>query len=150
MSEPERTAASTTISARAMPEMMRLRRGKKSALGSVPGTCSETITPALADRRMKRGILRRVDHVEAARHHGDGAGLERGLMRRRVDAARQAGDDHVALAADLARQLPGEFPRDGGGVARAHDGDTAARQQADVALDAEHRRGVSTWRSRAG
>ena len=61
-------------------------------------------------------------------------------MRGGVDAARQAGDDHVAFAADVARQLPGEFAGNGGGVARADHGNAAAREEAGIAPDPDQRR----------
>jgi len=45
ISEPDFAAASTTTTPRAMPEMMRLRRGKWRASGSVPSGNSATIAP---------------------------------------------------------------------------------------------------------
>ena len=121
---------------------MRLRRGKKSALRLRARHLFRDDHPALADRRVKRGVLGRIDDVDAARHHGDGAGLERGLMRRRVDAARQAGDDHMAFAADLARQLPGEFPRRWRRHCARRRWPTPLRgRRLSIALDAEQRRG---------
>ena len=97
---------------------------------------------ALADRRVQALIFRRVDHVDAARHHGHRPGVERGLMRRRVDAAREAGDDGMAFAADLPRQKPGELAGDGGGIARPHHRHGAADQQLRIALHAEQGRGI--------
>jgi hypothetical protein len=43
----------------------------------------------LADGALEVRILRRVDHVDAAGEHRDGAAFERGKVRRGVDAARQ-------------------------------------------------------------
>ncbi len=48
MREPERSAASTTSTPRLMPEISRLRRGKLSARGTVPGVISVTSTPRSA------------------------------------------------------------------------------------------------------
>ena len=48
MSEPEPSAASTTSTPSAMPEMMRLRRGKWRACGSVPTGSSAISTPRSA------------------------------------------------------------------------------------------------------
>jgi hypothetical protein len=44
MSEPERGAASTTTTPRARPEMIRLRRGKWRAWGTVPSGGSAILT----------------------------------------------------------------------------------------------------------
>ena len=43
---PDLCAASTTTTALARPEMMRLRSGKCRAIGSIPGGCSDTSAPA--------------------------------------------------------------------------------------------------------
>ena len=61
-------------------------------------------------------------------------------MGRRVDAAREAGDDHMSLLANLLRQLPGKLSRQCGGIAGAHDGDAAAGKEAFITLDAKQRR----------
>ena len=46
--------------------------------------------------------------VHAAGEHGDGAGLQRALMRGGVDAAGEARHDDEAGPAQAHRQLPGE------------------------------------------
>ena len=45
ISEPDRSAASTTSKASLKPAMMRLRRGKKAGWGGVPGGYSESSRP---------------------------------------------------------------------------------------------------------
>ena len=140
ISVPDRRAASTISTPSAMPEMMRLRRGKSCARGTKPGGVLADQAAALADLALQLGMLRRIDVVEAAGEHGNGAVLERRLVRRRVDAAGQPGGDDEAGAADAGREHAGELLARGRGVARADDGDDRARQVAGVALDVEQRR----------
>ena len=106
MSEPDRRDASTTTTPAERPAMMRLRIGKFCGRGSVPGGYSETRTWSAASRSFSGRVLARVVDVEAAAEDGDRSArtLERGLVRRRVDAAREARDDRHARA----RQLPRE------------------------------------------
>ena len=60
-----------------------------------------------ADAFVERGVLRRIDDVDAAGDHGAGSARERAFMRRRVDAARQAGgDDEPGCAKIGARAVP--------------------------------------------
>ena len=61
MSEPERSAASTTTTPRARPEISRLRRGKWRAWGASPSRISEMIGALLGDGAIERFILRRID-----------------------------------------------------------------------------------------
>ena len=110
MSEPDRRAASTTISARAPREMFGARHRPRHHFADQHA--------ALADCRMQGFVLRRVDDIEPARQHGDGAAVQRCFVSRLVDAARQAGHDNVVHEADLGRQLPGELAPDGGGISR--------------------------------
>ena len=56
-------------------------------LGAKPGLRSLSKQPLFADGALKVCILRRVDDVDAAGEHGDGAALERGKMGGGVDAA---------------------------------------------------------------
>ena len=93
ISEPERSAASTTTHAEraagddpvAPREMPRLRLGADRHFGDQHA--------ALGDRLVERAVLLGIDHVDAAGEHGHGAGRQRAFMRRRVDAARQPGND---------------------------------------------------------
>ena len=101
ISEPLPAAASTTTTPRARPEMMRLRCGKCAARGGVPGGNSETSAPRAAMRSDSAAVLRGIADVQSGAAYGDGtaAGRQRGLVRGRVDAARQtAGDDQPACA----------------------------------------------------
>ena len=74
--------------------------------------------------------------------HADRAAVERPVMRRAVDAARQAGDDHRALLAEVVRQPAREAARGRRGIARADDGDRGALEQAKLPLGHEQRRRV--------
>ena len=89
------------------PEMMRLRRGKSWARGTKPGGVLADQAATLADLALQLGMLRRIDVVEAAGEHRDGAVLERRLVGRRVDAAGEPGGDDVAGAADARRRTCG-------------------------------------------
>ena len=73
--------------------MIRLRRGKWRACGSVPSGISATITPCSRERVVEPAVLLGIDDVDAAGDDRDGAGVERALMRRGVDAAGQTRDD---------------------------------------------------------
>jgi hypothetical protein len=88
----------------------------------------------------KADIFRRVGLVEAAGHGGDRAGIEAGAVGGRVDAARKAGDDGIARAADLARQLAGEFHAGDRCVARPDYADARRRRGRAIAFDGQQRR----------
>ena len=125
ISEPERTAASTTSVARVRAAMNRLRIGKCSLSGGVPER-------QLGDERAARGdgprelavVDQRVAHVEAAAEHRDGAAaaVERAAVRGPVDAPSEAGDDRDAAARELAREPARGLATVVGGASRADDG----------------------------
>ena len=71
-----------------MPEMMRLRRGKWRACGSVPSGNSARIAPSPRERLVQPAILLGIDDVDAAGDDRDRAGLEalRDAPRRRCRA----------------------------------------------------------------
>ena len=140
ISEPERSAASTTTTPSEMPEIRRLRRGKSLPRGEKPGARSLMQQALLADGALQLFILGRVDDVDAAGEHGDGAVLERGKMRRRVDAAREARGDDEAFQAELGGELAGEFLPDGRAVARADNGDDGDFGELEPALGVEQGR----------
>ena len=142
MSEPERTAASTTSTPKATAgddavaarEMARLRHGADRHLRDQHA--------ALGDRLVQLAVLLGVDAVDAAAEDGDRAGRHGALMGRGVDAARQAGDDDEAALPELQRHVAGEAPAIGRGVARADDGDGRPLQHLSIAADREQGRGV--------
>lgn len=78
--------------------------------------------------------------VEAAGEHGHGAGRQRALMRRTVDAAGEAGDDGIALAAELGGEQLRHLDAGERGVARADDGDRRQREDRGLAFDRDDRR----------
>ena len=49
------------------------------------------------DAFLQGGIFRRIDHVDAARDHADGAGFNRSDMRSGIDPARESGHYADAL-----------------------------------------------------
>ena len=76
-------AASTITTPETKPEMMRLRRGKSLSRGWKPGRHLGDEAAALADPALQLGVLGRIDPVEAAGEHGDGAALQRRCRGRR-------------------------------------------------------------------
>ena len=95
---------------------------------------------ALADLALQVLVLGWIDVVEAAGEHGDGAGVDRRLVRHAVDAARQAGGDDEAGAADLVRELACQLGAGRRALSRPDDGDGRPLQKRDVALGVEQRR----------
>jgi hypothetical protein len=103
--DTERDAGDQAVAAR---EILAAWRKTWRAFGDEQAT--------LADRRLQLFILRRIDDVDAAGEHGDGAVFERGAMRRGVDAARQTGGDDEAFQCEIGGKLPREFLPDRGAV----------------------------------
>ena len=96
ISEPERWAAWTTRVPAARAAIERLRSGKCQARGMRRQGNSETTAPRSAISPAKPGVALGVVHRQAAAEHGDGAALrsrQGAAVRRRVDAAGEAGDD---------------------------------------------------------
>lgn len=83
-------------------------RDQPIAAGKILSPRSEAGRPladekaALADRPLQVIILGRIDDVDAAGEHGDGAMLERRKMRRRIDAA---GEPEVMTNPSSARSV---------------------------------------------
>ena len=94
------------------------------------------------------GVLGRIDHVDAARHHRHCAGRQRPLVRARVDAAGEARDDDEPLAAEVGGDLPGEAVAAGRRVARADDRDHVLAQELPVAAHGNQRRRIGKRRQR--
>ena len=78
------------------------------------------------DAFVQGGVFRRVNVVHPAAQHRRRAGLQRSVVRRPINAPREAGDDEEARLAQIARQLPREPLAAGRGDARADDGDSGA------------------------
>ena len=119
---------------------MRLRRGKSWPRGVKPKRHLADEAAALADLALQLLVLGRIDVVEAAGEHGDGAGVDRRLVRHAVDAARQARGDDEAGAADLVRELARQLGAGRRALSRPDDGDGRPQQEGDVALGVEQRR----------
>src|SRR5262245_65037494 len=80
--------------------------------------------------------------VVAAGKHGDGAGGQACGVAAGVDAAREAGDDGEARAAEIARQPLGKAQARGRGIAGADDGDRRQMQRRGLAAHSKKGRGV--------
>ena len=107
MSEPDRSAASTTTTAPARgPRRCGCGAGKWRACGSRPERMLGDAEAAGRDLGREARVLLRVDVVHAARHHRHGAGGERGAVRLGVDAAGEARDDDEARLAQALRPAP--------------------------------------------
>jgi hypothetical protein len=76
--------------------------------------------------------------------------LERGKMRRRVDAAGEPRSDDEPFKRKIGGDLAGEFLSDGGAVARADDGDDRNVGKIEPAFGVEEGGGESTWASAGG
>ena len=97
---------------------------------------------ACGDVPREGGVFGRIDVIDAARHHRDRAGGQRGRMGDRVDPARQArGDDEPPGPQPL-----GQTPRHAGpkrrGTAGTDDGHRGAGQDRGVADRPEDRRRI--------
>jgi len=79
----------------------------------------------LGDRIVEGSVLLGINHVDPAGDHGQGAGLERALMGRGIDPARETGDHEESVPAELGCDLAGEPAAVGRGIARAHHRDGA-------------------------
>ena len=108
--------------------MRRLRRGKSLARGSKPGGCSVK-RAALGDCALERGVLGRIDVIDAAGEHCDRPGFEARLVGCGVDAARKAGHDGIARARDLGRKETRELGAGRGGLTGADNRDRGAREE---------------------
>src|SRR5690606_38783324 len=101
------------------------------------------IYPLFGDLFHQLGVLARIGDVDARgddRERGRGSG-QSALVRRGVDATRQAGDHQKAGFGQLARETVGEHAAVGAGVARADHGDRRPLQQPGIATyDQEWRR----------
>ncbi len=104
-----------------------------------------------ADLFAQYGIFGRIDHVDPARHNGGGrVFLQRGLVRRGVDAAGKAGYDGETRFGQFARQLarhPGAQRRGVAGPDQRHHG---ARQKCCIADHPKQGRGVGNSGKRCG
>ena len=88
---------------------------------------------------MKVGVFGGIDVVDAACQHGDRAALERALMCRPVDAARQPGDHDEASPSQVGRQLAGEALATRRGHAGAHHRDGGPGEKAGIAPGPQRR-----------
>ena len=104
ISDPERSAASTTTTPSAAPEISRLRLGKSRARRHMPERHFGNRGPAgIEDLCQQVFMLGRIDPVVAAGQHRHGAARKAGAMRRLIDAARQPRhDDEAGVGRDRA------------------------------------------------
>ena len=95
-------------------------------------------------------VVGRINIAEAAGEDRNGAGLEGGLMRPRIDAARQPRDDDMAGPREGARNLLGESKARRRRIARADHRDFRSAQACKVAANGDQRGGAWMCRSSAG
>jgi hypothetical protein len=104
----------------------------------------------LEDKLQQILVDRWIDPPKPPGEDRDGARLDRGLMRPRVDAARQSRDDYMAAAPDAARDQASEGETRGGGVARSDDGDLRSAEARQISPAAMSGGAASVRRSRGG
>jgi hypothetical protein len=95
-------------------------------------------------------MLWRIDLIEAAGEDRDRAGGEGTLMRRGIDAAREARHHHEAGDPQIARQFLGQLAAADGGIARADHADRRTQQQGGIAAQRQQRRRILDGRERLG
>jgi hypothetical protein len=100
-----------------------LRRGKSRARGDQ--ICQQVL------------VLGRINPVMAARQHRDRAARKTGAMRRRIDAAGQAGGDGKPGLAEIARNRACKFQPGARRVARTDHGDDRPHQHIAYPAHAE-------------
>src|SRR5262245_42034357 len=141
ISDPERSAASTTTTPSEIPDISRLRPGKVlAARREAERTLADEKT-AFGDHLLQLRVLRRIDYVDAARHYGNHPMLERAAMRGGVDAAGEPRGDDETFEPEFARKLAREFLSRCRAVAGADDGDDGKGGELGASLDVEQGRG---------
>ena len=90
-----------------IPEIRRLRRGKSLPRGEKPGARSLTRSPC--SRAMQLLVLWRVDIVDTAGKHGDGAARKCGKVSCGIDATGEARGDDEAFMSEIGCKRAGEF-----------------------------------------
>ena len=123
MSEPLFSPASTMRTPSERPLMMRLRAGKCGRSGAEGKFRHDGAVRG--DLAVKLPVFRRVDHVDAAAHHGDCPAPRREgpAVGAGVDAAGQPADDGRAPLRKLPAELLRDIPAVGACVTRPDDGD---------------------------
>jgi hypothetical protein len=123
------------------PEINLLRRGKSRA--RLPGQGHFGDAGAFGDNAVQEiEVIGGINPFMTAGQHRDRAACKTGVVRRRVDAARQPRDDAEAGLAQRAREAFGEFHAGGRGVARADNGDQGPVQDRGLAAHRDERRRV--------
>jgi hypothetical protein len=114
--------------------------GEMPCLGGSAQRCLADHGARFGDAALQVGMLGRVGHVETTRHRGHRMpGLQRAVVRRRIDATGEAGDHHQCM-----RKLGGEVLRHvlavGRGVASADQGHSPSRKQRGIAQNRQDSR----------
>jgi hypothetical protein len=115
--------------------MIRLRSGKLEGTNLSPQVNGESRRWVAVDGVLERRVLRRVHLVERCADHRDGlaAVVDRGGVRRVVNAFGEPRHDHDAGARAVTRELRGTAATLGGRLARADDRDARPSYERDVA-----------------
>jgi hypothetical protein len=140
MSEPDRSAASTTTvppgeagdDAVASGEILRARL--------VAGGALRDDQAVLGDLTVKAFVLGRIDVVNAPAEDGDGARGEAGGLGLAVNAEGEAGDGNEACAAKVSGHVTRDLAASGGGIAGANDGDGVRAGERQLAQNGEQGR----------
>ena len=125
ISEPERSAASTTIVSDARPGDRAVARGKAPAKRPEARRHLGDRACAAHERAVQAALAGGIGDVGAAGEHGDrrAADLERARVRGGVDAQRHAADDRDAGGRQPAAEAARHLEAVGAGAARADDRD---------------------------
>ena len=87
-------------------------------------------------------VFRRVDYIDPAAHDRECAGFQAGLMRRRVDPARQPRHNGIARQPQPFGQHPRHACAKAGCVARPHKGHHGLQKRLAPTHAPQHRRGI--------
>ena len=150
MSEPDRSAASTTTTAPGEPRDDAVARGEVAGLRLEPHRMLGQAQAAGRDLGREAGVLLRVDVVHAAGHHRHGAGGERGAVRLRVDAAGEARDDGEARLARGPAASARAIRRPSEEALRAPTSATSGRASRPASPSAQSSGGASARAARRG
>ena len=144
---PDRAAASTTITARDRPDDDAVaQRESGGPAAPAPWAVREIRQPLAAISRGEGRVFRRVDHIDAARHHGDRAGRRRAASCAAASIPRARPETTTCPPRPALRPAAAPSAARGGGVARAHHAPPSGGSAAMTSPSA-HRTGGASGRS---
>lgn len=111
-----------------------------------PGLCARRhfgkYQPPIEHRFLPSPILRRVEIVDTTRDHADGAGFQRSVMSRSIDAARKTGHDAQTFNPEIVGEHSCKATSGGRRVARADKGDCLPVEQIQPSFRDDQRRSI--------